>query len=124
LGICHLPLRKKSYGPQDGPRHIVRPKEISYLQGSFSGGREGFDLSRVFGAAPLADDVMMGVLRPFGKVHARPPVPQVARADEADREDHGGADEQRLAEADMTEGKAVIDRAERLAGKERAGMHR
>jgi hypothetical protein len=38
----------------------------------------------------------MGGLRRFDKARIVPPMPQQARADEADRQDHGGAKQWRL----------------------------
>ena len=51
-------------------------------------------------------------------------MPQQARADDPDDQYHAGADERRHGDAEMAEGKAVIDRPDRLAGKERRRMQR
>jgi hypothetical protein len=66
----------------------------------------------------------MGALTPFDKAGSRPPMPQQPRTDEADDQDYAGTDQRRHGDAEMAEGKAVIDRPDRLAGKERRGMHR
>jgi hypothetical protein len=84
---------------------------------------DGFDLSRAPSlywkkdTAPLADGVMMGVLRPLGKSRTLPPMPQQACADKADDRNHGDSDERRHAEAKMAKGVTVIDRSDRLPGR-------
>ena len=85
---------------------------------------DGFDLSRAFGAAPLADVVIMGGLRSFGKGEARPAMPQVARADKPDYEDDDGANQRRLGDAEMFEGVTIINRPDGLAEIERRRMQR
>ena len=54
-------------------------------------------ISAAFAAAPHADGVIMGLSRPFGKGQTGPAMAQIARADQPDDQDHGGADQQRLA---------------------------
>src|SRR4029077_20844596 len=76
------------------------------------------------GGTPGRNNKIMGDLAPFDKAGSGPPMPQQPRADEADDQDHAGADQRRHADAEMAEGKAVIDRPDGLAGKERRRMHR
>jgi hypothetical protein len=86
---------------------------------------DGFDLSRAFCARhPRPKHLDNGRLAPFHKAGPGPPMPQQPRADDADDQDHSGADQRRHGDAEMAEGKAVIDRPDRLAGKERRGMQR
>jgi hypothetical protein len=67
--------------------------------------------------------LILGSLRSLREAIA-PPVPQEAGADQADRDDHGSAKKRRRAVAEMLECIPVIDRADRLAEEEKAGMHR
>src|SRR5580692_11737825 len=81
-------------------------------------------------AAPFArgtpgrNSKIMGDLAPFDKGGYRPPMPQQPRADDPDDQNHAGADQRRHGDAEMAEGKAVINRPDRLAGEERRRMHR
>src|SRR5580704_16230750 len=81
-------------------------------------------------AAPFArgtpgrNSKIMVDVAPFDKGGYRPPMPQQARANETDDQNHPGADQRRYGDAEMAEGKAVVDRPDRLAGKERRRMHR
>src|ERR1700677_1538563 len=75
-------------------------------------------------SARRTSTIMMGTLRPFGKGQAAPPMPQEAGADDADDENDGRAQQRRLRQAEMLEGIAIIDRADRLAEIERSRMQR
>src|SRR5690348_15955849 len=68
--------------------------------------------------------MMMGVLRLVGKPRPLPPMPQEPRANKADDHDRASAKEWRRAKAEMTEGETVVDRPDRLPGKERGRVHR
>src|SRR6202035_813754 len=73
---------------------------------------------------PGRNSKIMGDLALLDKGGYWPPMPQQPRADEPDDQNHAGADQWRHADAQMAEGKTVVDRPDRLAGKERRRMHR
>src|ERR1051326_6687992 len=91
---------------------------------------DGFDLSRCplqkGGAAPRADALMMGVLRPFGKPRPLPPMPQEPRANESNDHDHAGAEDWRGGQAEIDERKAdrQHDAAKAEPGNDDAGVGR
>src|ERR1700728_4509038 len=74
-------------------------------------------IARVYRAA-LPVCVEMGDLHLLGNPLTTPAMAQKPCADKPDCQNHGRAEERRHAEAEMTEGIAVIDRPDGLTGKE------
>jgi hypothetical protein len=87
---------------QTGSTGLISAAPRSFTSLVCGGGREG-------AAAPLADTAMMGVLDALGKPRIAPPMPQIARTDKANNQNHGGADQPWHAQSKIAECVAGVD---------------